>query len=256
MLKIASWNVNSIRVRLPQLLDWLNAQQPDIFAVQETKVPDTAFPIAEIQAVGYHTLFSGQKSYNGVALLSRQTGMEVITDLPTFKDTQRRILGATYGTVRVFNIYAPNGSPLGSEKYQYKLEWFAHLRALLRTALEQYEYVIVLGDFNVAPEDGDVHDPIKWAGGVLVSEPERLALQNLMALGLRDAFRLFAQPEKSFSWWDYRGGAFPRKHGMRIDLILVNQALSACCTSCQIDEMPRRLERPSDHAPVMAIFDG
>lgn len=255
MLKIASWNVNSIRVRLPQLLDWLNVQQPDILAVQETKVPDRAFPIAEIQAVGYHTLFSGQKSYNGVALLSRQVGTEVITDLPTFKDAQRRLLGATYGKIRILNIYAPNGSLLGSEKYQYKLAWFAHLCTLLRTALEQYTQLVVLGDFNVAPEDCDVHDPIKWAGDVLVSEPERCALQNLMALGLWDAFRLFTQPEKSFSWWDYRGGAFRRKHGVRIDLILVNQALSARCTSCQIDELPRRLERPSDHAPVMAIFD-
>lgn len=255
MLTIASWNVNSIRVRLPQLLDWLNDKRPDILALQETKVPDEAFPITEIQAVGYHAIFSGQKSYNGVALLSRQTGTEIITDLPTFKDPQRRLLGATYQTVRVFNIYAPNGFTIDSEKYQYKLEWYAHLHTLIRTTLEQYKNLIVLGDFNVAPEDCDVHDPVKWAGSVLVSEPERLALRNLTALGLQDAFRLFEQPEKSFSWWDYRSVAFRRNHGMRIDLILVSRALGACCTNCHIDKMLRRLERPSDHAPVIAVFD-
>ena len=255
MFKIATWNVNSIRVRLPQLLDWLNDKQPDILALQETKVVDEAFPVADIQAVGYHALFKGQKSYNGVALLSRQAGTGVISELPTFEDTQCRVLGATYQTLRVLNVYAPNGSPIGSTKYQYKLDWFAHLLTLLKTELKQYKNLVILGDFNVAPEDCDVYDPKKWEGSVLVSEPERLALRNLIALGLKETFRLFTQPEKSFSWWDYRGGSFRLNQGARIDLILASQALSTSCTSCQIDVTPRRLERPSDHAPVMATFD-
>lgn len=253
MFKIATWNVNSIRVRLPHLLDWLTTNQPDILALQETKTADKTFPSAAIQAVGYQALFSGQKAYNGVALLSRQVGTHIVTDFPTYQDPQRRILGVTYQSIRVISVYAPNGSPIGSEKYHYKLDWFSQLHTFLKTALKQHPFLIVLGDFNVAPTDQDVHN--QWVGDILVSEPEREALSRLTALGVEDTFRLFKQPEASFSWWDYRGGAFRRNHGARIDLILANSALSACCTNCWIDSVPRCLERPSDHTPVVATFD-
>ncbi|EDN66372.1 Endonuclease/exonuclease/phosphatase [Beggiatoa sp. PS] len=252
MLKIATWNVNSLRVRLPHLLDWLSNHQPDIIALQEIKVMDEQFPLAEIEAAGYHALFAGQKTYNGVALLSRKPGNDIITDFPDFNDPQRRFLGATYDKLRILNVYVPNGASVDSDKYQYKLEWLTQLQNYICDNLKQYPRLIVLGDFNIAPEDQDVYDPIAWAGKILVSPPERTALQNLLHLGLKDTFRLFEQPVASFSWWDYRRGAFLRNHGIRIDLILASTALH--CTGCTIDTAPRRLERPSDHAPVVATF--
>jgi exodeoxyribonuclease-3 len=256
MIKIASWNVNSLRVRLPHLLDWLKKTEPDFVALQEIKMTNAQFPLAEIQAAGYHALFSGQKAYNGVALLScDKPGSEVVTDWPHLEDPQRRILGATYDNLRVLNLYVPNGSSVGSDKYQYKLTWLEHLQEYVRESLKQHSHLIVLGDFNIAPEDRDVYDPDAWKGKILVSPPERAALQQLLHLGLSDTFRLFEQPADSFSWWDYRGSRFQRNHGVRIDFILASTALSSYCTSSTIDLAPRRLERPSDHAPVVATFN-
>jgi exodeoxyribonuclease-3 len=253
MFKIATWNVNSIRVRLPQVLNWLKTAAPDIVALQETKVTDDKFPVDEIQAAGYHVLFSGQKTYNGVALLSRFKGDDVITDLPHLDEPQRRVLGATYGNTRVLNVYVPNGSSVGSDKYLYKLNWFKHLHYCISDNLKHFPRLIILGDFNIAPEDRDVYDPMVWAGKIIVSPQERAALQELLNLGLHDTFRLFEQAPMLFSWWDYRAGAFQRNRGLRIDLVLASAALH--CTACMIDIAPRGLERPSDHAPVIATFD-
>jgi exodeoxyribonuclease-3 len=255
MLKIATWNVNSLRVRLPHVLDWLQKNKPDILALQEIKMTEAQFPIEAIQEVGYHAIFSGQKTYNGVALLSRLESSEVVTDLPLISDPQRRVLGATYDTVRILNLYVPNGEAVGSEKYQYKLNWLKHLHDYVHDSLKDYPRLIVLGDFNIAPDDRDVYDPDVWKGRILVSEPERSALTKLLDLGLDDTFRLFEQSEASFSWWDYRAGSFQRNFGVRIDLILASNALSQNCTACTIDVEPRRLERPSDHTPVVATFN-
>jgi len=253
-MKIATWNVNSLNVRLPQVLDWLAAEQPDILAVQETKLPDEKFPVAGIEAAGYRVLFSGQRTYNGVALLSRVAGIDPVTDIPGLDDPQRRVLAATVGTLRVINLYVPNGESVDSDKYRYKLDWLAKLARWLEAELASHPRLVVLGDFNIAPEPRDVHDPKAWEGSVLFSEPERSALQRLLALGLHDSFRLFEQPEKSFSWWDYRMQGFRRNHGLRIDHILVSDALRERCVACRIDKGPRANERPSDHAPVVATF--
>jgi len=253
MFKIATWNVNSLRIRLPQLLDWLKEHQPQVMALQETKVPDELFPHAEFEAVGYHSLFAGQKTYNGVALLSRMPGSEVITDLPGWNDLQRRILGVTYDPIRILNLYVPNGASVSSDKYDYKLHWLKYLYDYVKISLETNPHLVILGDFNIAPQDVDVYDPKAWQGKIMVSPPEREALQNLLNLGLSDTFRLFEQPERSFSWWDYRAAAFRRNLGVRIDLILASHSLK--CQSCTIDTQLRTLERPSDHAPVIATFD-
>jgi len=255
MLKIATWNVNSLRVRLPHLLDWLKINTPDIIALQETKVTDEHFPQEAIQAAGYNVIFAGQKTYNGVALLSRLEGNDVITDLPGLGDEQRRVLGATYDTLRVLNLYVPNGATVDSDKYQYKLNWLKHLHDYVRDSLKYYPRMVVVGDFNIAPEDCDVSDPAAWIGKILVSPPERAAFQDLLDLGFHDTFRSFEQAPKSFSWWDYRGGAFRRNRGVRIDFILASAALSADCTACMIDTAPRSLERLSDHAPVVGMFN-
>ena len=253
-MKIATWNVNSLRVRLPHLLAWLDTEKPDIVALQETKTVDEDFPLGEIHAAGYQAVFSGQKSYNGVALLSRHTATEVVRDIENLDDPQRRVLAASYNGLRVINLYVPNGSSVDSEKYIYKLSWLEKISAWIQQQLSTHEHLIVLGDFNIAPEDRDVHDPAAWQGQVLVSDAERAAFNHLQSLGLQDSFRLFEQHETTFSWWDYRAGAFRRNHGMRIDHILISPALRALCTSCRIDTTPRKLERPSDHAPVVAEF--
>ena len=254
MPKIATWNVNSLNVRLPQVLDWLRDQQPDILALQETKLTDPDFPTLDIAEAGYRAVFAGQKTYNGVAILTRLPAGEIVTDLPGLNDPQRRVLGATVGNTRVLNLYVPNGQAVGSDKYAYKLTWLDHLTAWLQTELAKYPQLVVLGDFNIAPDDRDVHDPAAWTGQVLCSEPERAAFRRLLDLGLQDAFRLFPQEEHTFSWWDYRAAAFRRNLGLRIDHILASPALAAACISCQVDKMPRGWERPSDHAPVAAEF--
>jgi len=254
-MQIVTWNVNSLRVRLPQLLEWLAANQPDIVALQETKVTDADFPVAPIAAAGYQVAFNGQKTYNGVAVLARAPLSESVLEIPSFDDAQRRVLAVSCGGLRVVNLYVPNGQSIDSEKYHYKLRWLAALRAWLAVELAQYPQLVVLGDFNIAPEDRDVHDPQAWAGSVLVSEPERAALAELMQVGLADVFRRFEQPQQSFSWWDYRAGSFRRNNGLRIDLILASQALAPRCTGSRIDRLARSGERASDHAPVIASFD-
>jgi exodeoxyribonuclease-3 len=254
-MQIVTWNVNSLRVRLAQLLDWLAANRPDIVALQETKVLDAAFPAAEIAAAGYQVAFNGQKTYNGVAILARTPLSESVLEIPSFDDHQRRVLAVSCGAVRVVNLYVPNGQAVGSEKYDYKLRWLKALAIWLRAELAQYPRLLVLGDFNIAPEDRDVHDPAAWAGSVLVSEPERAALSDLVQIGLADVFRLFDQPPDSFSWWDYRAGGFRRNHGLRIDLILASAPLAPRCSGCRIDRVARGGERASDHAPVIASFD-
>lgn len=255
MLKIATWNVNSLRVRLPRVLDWLATHQPDILALQETKLSDEAFPRQAFEDIGYQAAYSGQKTYNGVALLSRQPPQDIVTDLPNLEDPQRRILGATVGDTRILNLYVPNGGTVGSEKYAYKLAWLREIKNYLQAALTEYPKLVVLGDFNVAPQDRDVHDPALWHETILCSTPEREALEGVLDVGLKDSFRLFAQEAQSFSWWDYRGGSLRRNRGLRLDLILVSEPLARQCTGCTIDKETRRQPRPSDHAPVLAIFE-
>ncbi len=254
MLKIATWNVNSLRVRLSYVLDWLAQEQPDVLALQETKLLDVDFPWAEINAAGYQVIFSGQKTYNGVAILSRKPLTAVVTEIPQLGDIQRRLLCATWDDVRIINVYIPNGESVASDKYQYKLNWLQHLDLFLQHELKQHKKVILLGDFNIAPAEMDVHDPAMWAGKVLFSEPERAAFQAMLALGFKDCFRLFPQTEKVFSWWDYRLNAFKRNMGLRIDHILASDALAAGCQRSYIDKSVRARERPSDHAVVVAEF--
>lgn len=254
-MKIATWNVNSLKVRLPQVLDWLAAQTPDVLCLQETKLEDRSFPLAEIEAAGYRAAFSGQKTYNGVAILSRQELLDVECGIRGFEDPQQRVISATVDDVRIICAYIPNGQSIDSDKYQYKLRWLAALNGWLQSELTKYPHLALLGDYNIAPEDRDVHDPAAWQGQVLCSEPERAAFRGLIGLGLVDAFRRFDQPEKSFSWWDYRMMGFRRNHGLRIDHILLSSALAASCTECTIDKAPRKLERPSDHAPVLARLE-
>jgi exodeoxyribonuclease III len=251
-MKLATWNVNSLKIRLPQVLDWAARQRPDALCLQETKLEDGNFPYAEIADAGYQVLCSGQKTYNGVAILSQVAGTECATAIAGFTDVQKRVLAATVNGVRVISAYVPNGQSVASEKYEYKLKWLGAFRDWLKTELARYPRLAVLGDFNIAPEDRDVHDPAAWEGKVLFSRPERDAFKELLDIGLKDAFRLFEQPERSFTWWDYRLLAFRRKMGLRIDHILLSETLAKACTACTIDVEPRRHERPSDHAPVIA----
>jgi exodeoxyribonuclease-3 len=254
-MKIASWNVNSLRVRLPHVLQWLESAKPDVLAIQETKTKDGDFPADAFAEAGYQAAFSGQPTYNGVAIVSRLAITDVVRDLDGFADEQRRVLGATIGSVRVLNLYVPNGQSVDSDKYQYKLRWLDALRKHLAQELERNPDCVVLGDFNIAPEDRDVHDPDAWRGKVLCSEPERAALNNILELGFSDTFRLFEQAEGSYSWWDYRAAGFRRNLGLRIDLVLASKPLSSRCISASIDIEPRRWERPSDHTPVVSEFD-
>lgn len=251
-MKLATWNVNSLKVRLPQVLDWLAVHQPDVLCLQETKLEDANFPAAEISTAGYHPLYSGQKTYNGVAILSRMAPAGIVAGIPGFDDPQKRVLAATINGVRIINVYVPNGENVDSDKYRYKLEWLEALTAWLKAELALYPKLALVGDFNIAPDERDVYDPVVWEGQVLFSLPEREALQGLLGLGLQDAFRLFEQPEKSYTWWDYRMAAFHRNMGLRIDHILLSAALAQFCTACTIDKNARRAERPSDHTPVMA----
>lgn len=254
-LRIATWNVNSLRVRLAHVLNWLERTQSDVLALQETKLEDVRFPRDEIEAAGYHVCFSGQKTYNGVAILSRIPPQDIVTDISGLIDPQRRILAASYGPVRVVNLYVPNGESLSSDKYKYKLAWLESVTGYLRDQLISHPELTVMGDFNIAPEDRDVYEPAAWEGQVLCSAPERAAYAALLDCGFIDTFRMFPQPEKSFSWWDYRLNAFRRDLGLRIDHVLASQSLAARCRSCVIDKAPRAWERPSDHTPVVACFN-
>ncbi len=253
-MKIASWNVNSLRVRLPHILSWLETSQPSILGVQETKVTDDLFPAEAISEAGYEVVYAGQKTYNGVALIAKHAPLDIVTDLPGFEDPQRRLLGATVDSLRIINLYVPNGQAVGTEKYEYKLNWLNALRDFLENELNEHENIVVMGDFNVAPEDRDVHDPKAWVGSVLCSEPERAALTKITDLGFVDTFRLFEQEKNSFSWWDYRAAAFRRNQGLRIDLILASAAPKSACKRSMVDREPRTWDKPSDHAPVLAEF--
>jgi exodeoxyribonuclease-3 len=250
-MKIASWNVNSLKVRLPHLEQWCREVQPDVLALQETKIEDARFPRTEIEALGYHVAFSGQKTYNGVAILAREPPADVVAGVPGFDDPQRRVLAATVGGVRIVDVYVVNGQSVGSEKYAWKLEWLRAVTAYLRAELQRHDKLIVLGDFNIAPDDRDVHDPDAWRDQILCSEPERAALRGILELGFVDSFRAFVEDGGHFSWWDYRQGAFRRNIGLRIDLILASDTLRARMTASAIDRTPRTWERPSDHTPVV-----
>lgn len=244
-----------MNVRQPHVIEWLQTHEPDVLVLQELKQVTEKFPADDLKVIGYHSIASGQKTYNGVAVISRTPATDPVTDFPNLDDPQRRVLASTIDGVRVVNLYVPNGAEVGSEKYTYKLGWLASLRDFLDTELGRHEKLVVLGDFNIAPADADVHDPEKWGDAILCSPPERKALTDLIDLGLTDVFRKFDQPEKAFSWWDYRAAGFRRNAGLRIDLILSSAAMTERCTACYVDKEPRTWERPSDHAPVVAEFD-
>jgi exodeoxyribonuclease III len=254
-MKIATWNVNSLAVRLPQLLDWLALHQPDALCLQETKLTDDKFPHAAIEAAGYHVQWFGQKTYNGVALISKLPATDIVRNIPGHDDPQARVIAGTVGGVRVVGVYIPNGQSVESEKFPYKLAWLAALRRWLEPECAAHPRLALLGDYNIAPEDRDVHDPVAWAGQVLCTPEERAHFKGLLALGLHDAFRLFEQAPKQYSWWDYRMLAFRKNQGLRIDHILVTEALKPLVTACVIDKPTRKNERPSDHAPVIVELD-
>ena len=253
-MNLVTWNVNSLKVRLPQVLQWLETNPVDVLCIQETKLTDDKFPQSEIEAAGYQVAFSGQKTYNGVAILSRHAMTDVQKNNPLFEDAQQRIIAATIEGMRIVCAYVPNGQAPDSEKYPYKLSWLASLQQWIKQEMTQHPALAVLGDYNIAPDDRDVYDPAAWVGQNLVSPPERAALQALLDLGLKDSFRMFEQAEKSFSWWDYRQLGFRLNKGMRIDHILLSAPLASRCTSCVIDKVPRKWEQPSDHAPVIATL--
>jgi len=250
-MKFSSWNVNSLKVRLPQVIDWLRLNQPDVLCLQETKLQDEYFPVDEIAETGYHAVFSGQKTYNGVALLSKtHPHSDYCTVLPGLDDSQKRLIASTYNDIRVICIYVPNGERVDSEKYFYKLEWLKALTGFLKEEHKRYSKIALLGDFNIAPADSDVYNPLAFEGKLLCSSAERDAFQQLLATGLVDSFRLFAQPLGTYTWWDYRMMGFRRNHGLRIDHILISTGMAHACTRCWVDIAPRKLERPSDHAPI------
>jgi len=254
-MKIATWNVNSLKVRLDHVLEWSASAAPDVLGLQETKLKDEKFPVEAIESAGYHAVFSGQPTYNGVALLGREPAADVVVELPGFGDPHKRVIAGTFGGVRVINLYVVNGKAVGDPKYDWKLEWLAAVTDWIAGEMKRHDRLVVVGDFNIAPEDRDVHDPESWHERILCSTPEREALGRMMALGLTDVYRLFDQPERVYSWYDYRQMAFRRKMGLRIDLVLASRSMTDACTASEIDLQPRRLERPSDHAPVWAEFD-
>jgi exodeoxyribonuclease-3 len=250
-LKLATWNVNSLGVRLPQLLDWLTANPVDAIVLQETKLTDDKFPHAELAAAGYLAQWFGQKTYNGVALLSREPATDVVRNIPGLGDEQARVIAASVAGVRIIGAYFPNGQSPDSDKFVYKLKWMTALRDWLHAEMAKHPRLVLLGDYNIAPEDRDVYDPVAWAGQIHCTPQEREHFRGLLGIGLVDAFRLFEQPAKSWSWWDYRNLAFRKNQGLRIDHILVSEALRAHVAACVIDKLPRKNERPSDHAPVV-----
>lgn len=255
MITVASWNVNSIKARLEHVIQWCTHCAPDVLALQETKTVDTAFPRDALAGLGYHLSISGQPSYNGMAVLSREAPREVITAIPGFADEQRRVLGVGFADFFLLDLYVPNGSAVGTDKYAYKLAWLDALLAWLPALVAQHPRLLIVGDFNIAPDDRDVHDPDAWRDQVLCSVPERERLQRLQALGFRDSFRDFEQAAGIYSWWDYRAGAFRRNNGLRIDLAFASPALAPHCRGVSIDREPRTWEKPSDHAPVVTRLD-
>jgi exodeoxyribonuclease-3 len=250
-LKLATWNVNSLAVRLPQLQDWLARQQPEVLVLQETKLTDDKFPQAEILAAGWHSAWFGQKTYNGVAVLSRDAPTDVQRNIPGFADAQARVIAATVGDLRVIGAYFPNGQAPGTDKFAYKMAWLEALQTWVADELRQHPRLVLMGDYNIAPEDRDVFDPVAWAGQIHCTAEERAHFRGLLDLGLVDAFRLFEQPPRTWSWWDYRNLAFRKNQGLRIDHILVSAALRPQVVGCTVDKLPRKNERPSDHAPVL-----
>lgn len=253
-MKIATWNVNSLKVRLPHVLSWLKTAQPDVLCLQEIKMVTEAYPFEALEDAGYQSIASGQKTYNGVAILSKQSQEDPITDFPGLADEQRRILATTIDGVRVLNVYVPNGQEVGSEKYDYKLKWFKAMHDFVAAEMKQYDKMVIVGDFNVAPDDRDVYDPKAWEGRILCSKPERDALQKIMDCGLEDAYRIFDQDGGTYSWWDYRTRAFAANRGLRIDLVLVSPGVAKTAKDCWVDIEPRSWERPSDHTPVVLEF--
>ncbi len=254
-MKIATWNVNSLSVRLPQVLDWLAANPTDVLALQELKLTDDKFPVAAFNEAGYQAHWFGQKTYNGVALISRSEGVEVVKNIPGFEDEMSRVIAATYADVRVIGAYFPNGQAPDSDKFVYKMRWLDALRDWVGSEMQKHPNLVLLGDYNITFDALDMWDPIALAGTIHCTDAEREKLQALINLGLTDSFRLFEQPEKSYSWWDYREFAFRRNRGLRIDHILISQALKARATACVIDRAPRKNARPSDHAPVVLTLD-
>lgn len=255
-MKIASWNVNSLRVRLPQVLSWLQETNVDILGIQETKVEDDSFPINEIKEAGFFCEYIGQKTYNGVTTISKIPPVESVKLINGKEQDQKRFLVTRYGDdLTVLNLYVVNGHEVGSDKYDYKLAWLRDVMNFIKKDMKKTKYYLILGDFNIAPSDEDIYDPAAWEGKILCSEKERASLKNILNLGFKDSFRLFDQEKELYSWWDYRTGAFRRNRGLRIDLILTNESLSNKCSSSYIDLAPRKNERPSDHAPVVSVFD-
>ena len=256
-MKIASWNVNSLNVRLPHLTQWLGTFAPDIVGLQETKLEDHRFPDTALAELGYRSVFAGQKTYNGVALLAREAIGDVQVGIPGFEDEQKRVIAATVGEVRIVNLYVVNGQDVGTDKYAYKLRWLAAVREWVAAELARHPQLVVMGDFNIAPDDRDVPDAAVWNDNhILTSTAERAGLQALLDLGLHDAFRLKHQDAGIFSWWDYRAAGFRRNYGLRIDLNLVSDALAARLDDAGIDREPRTWERPSDHAPAWIALAG
>jgi len=249
-MKIASWNVNSLRVRLPHVLKWVKENSIDIICLQETKTQNENFPAEEIKKAGYHAVYQGQKTYNGVAIFSKKLPDEIVAEVKDTENFGKRIIAATINNIRILNLYVVNGAEVGSEKYSHKLKWLKAVKQFIEEDSKKYNDYLIMGDFNIAPEDLDVHDPVAWEGKILCSEKERKALKSILDLGFVDSFRLFEQEEKVFSWWDYRAGGFRRNHGLRIDLILINESAKSRCKSSTIDKTPRGWDRPSDHAPV------
>jgi exodeoxyribonuclease-3 len=255
-MQIATWNVNSLKVRLPHVLEWLATNPVEVLCLQETKTVDEKFPLGALQEAGYNAVFHGQKTYNGVAILTRapQLAAHVGLGIPDFEDEQRRVIAATVDGIRIVCAYFPNGQAVGSDKYAYKLRWLSALTLWLKEELIRYPSLALLGDYNIAPADRDVHDPVAWLGQIHCSDAERSAFEGLVQLGLTDTFRMFEQAEKAYSWWDYRMMAFRRNMGLRIDHILVSPALVPRVTSCVIDRAARKREQPSDHAPVITTL--
>ncbi len=254
-MRLATWNVNSLSVRLPQLVDWLAANPVDALVLQETKLTDDKFPHADLEAIGYQAQWFGQKTYNGVALLTRAGSSEIVKNIPGFEDEQARVIAGTVEGVRVIGCYFPNGQAPDSDKFIYKMSWLQALEAWLQDELARHPQLVLMGDFNIAPTDADVYDPVAWKDQIHCTVQERAHFQQLLALGLHDAFRLFEQPPKPWSWWDYRNLAFRKNQGLRIDHILVSEALKPKVSACVIDKAPRKNERPSDHAPVIVTID-